>query len=78
MIIEGACVLPFILGGIVGSTFGSAIAATMWFFDTMDLVEALDQAKSRGVPLPEKKRTYIYRNRVRHIGYGLEITEIRI
>lgn len=78
MIIEGACVLPFILGGVVGATFGSAMAATMWFFDTMDLVEALDQAKNRGVPLPEKKRTIVYKGRVRHEGYGLRITEVRI
>lgn len=76
--IEKAFVLPFMLGGLIGSAFGSCMACTMWFFDSMDVVEALELAKSRGAAPLEKKRVIIYKGRVRHMGYGLDIVEVRI
>lgn len=78
MIIERACVLPFILGGLIGSAFGSAMACTMWFFDTAEFQEALEQAKSRSASPEEKKRIVNYRGRMRHLGYGMDVVEIRL
>ena len=78
MIIERACVLPFVLGGLIGSTFGSAIACTMWFFDTVEFQEALELAKSRSALPEEEKRTVNYKGRIRHMGYGMDVVEIRV
>ena len=74
--IEKAAVLPFIFGGVIGSTFGSMVAVTMWMFDSLEVSEAVETAKS--LTASGGRRTYVRKGRVRHEGYGLRIVEVRI